>query len=289
MMARTVAAVGQARAPGTCGELVQGQFADGTDFLITLPVDMWSLVRVAITPEPPVRVCPATRAKTRQAVRLALDVLGHPDAGASVSVESDLPVGKGMASSTADIVAACRATAAALDRSLSPETISRIAGQIEPSDGVMYPGVVCYDHRRCRLIARLGALPSLEILVVDVGGEVDTLAFNTLSKNYTADELVAIQHAYDLTVNGLGTGDVASIGWAATISARVNQRLLAKPHLETLIQIADAHGAYGVNAAHSGTVAGLLFEVGDRQAMRRTREAVRKVNPALRTWTVKAL
>jgi L-threonine kinase len=284
-------AVGQARAPGTCGELVQGQFRDGTDFLVTLPVDVWSTVRVEITPEPhPVSVHPATRTKTQQATRLALDVLGHPDAGARVSVTSDLPVGKGMASSTADIVAACRATAAALDRSISPEMISHIAGQIEPSDGVMYPGVVCYNHRECWLIERLGHLPPLEILIVDLGGEVDTLVFNTFPKDYTATELEAIQEAYGLVVEGLRTGSAPLIGRAAAISARVNQRLLAKPHLERFIQIAGTCGAYGVSVAHSGTIVGLLFGAGDHRAILRAREAVLSaVDPSLDVWTVRSL
>jgi L-threonine kinase len=290
MMERVMMAIGEARAPGTCGELVQGRFADGTDFLVTLPIDVWSTVQVTVVPDLPVTVHPASRAKTRQAVRLALDALGRPDMGARVSVESDLPVGKGMASSTADIVAACRATAAALGYSILPEMISHIARQIEPSDGVMYPGIVCYDHRRCRLIERLGHLPPLDILVVDLGGEVDTLAFNTLPKNYADAELAAIQNAYDLVVGGLRTGSAALIGRAATISARVNQRLLVKPHLEPLIQIAGAYGAYGVNVAHSGTVVGLLFGSGNRGAMQRVREAVLSVvDPSLKMWTVRTL
>lgn len=284
-------AVGQARAPGTCGELVQGQFRDGTDFLVTLPVDVWSTVRVEIIPGPhPVSVYPATRTKTQQATRLALDVLGHPDTGARVSVTSDLPVGKGMASSTADVVAACRATAAALGCSISPEMISHIAGQIEPSDGVMYPGVVCYNHRECWLIEALGHLPPLEILIVDLGGEVDTLVFNTFPKNYTATEVGAIQEAYDLLVEGLRTGDMLLIGRAATLSSRINQRLLAKPHLERLIQIARDYGAYGVNVAHSGTIVGLLFGVDDHQSVHRARQAVLSaVDPSLELWTVRSL
>jgi L-threonine kinase len=291
MSGQVMTAVGQARAPGTCGELVQGQFRDGTDFLVTLPVDVWSTVRVEIIPGPHlVSVHPATRTKTRQATRLALDVLGHPDAGAGVSVTSDLPVGKGMASSTADIVAACRATAAALDCSISPEMISRIAGQIEPSDGVMYPGVVCYNHRECWLIEALGHLPPLEILIVDLGGEVDTLVFNTFPKDYTATEVEAIREAYDLLVEGLRTGSGPSIGRAATISSRINQRLLAKPHLERLIQIAGDYGAYGVNVAHSGTIVGLLFGAGDQQSIHRARQAVLStVDPSLDVWTVRSL
>jgi L-threonine kinase len=277
--------------PGTCGELVQGQFNNGTDFLVTLPVDLWSTVRVEIIPESQAMpVYPADRTKTQQAARLMLNVLGYPDAGARIWVTSELPVGKGMASSTADIVAACRAIAAALDRSATPEMISQIAGEIEPSDGVMYPGVVCYNHRQCRLIDHLGTMPPLEILVIDLGGEVDTLAFNTRPKDYNDTELEAFQRAYELVAEGVSTGDVSLIGRAATISARVNQRLLPKPCLEDFIQISETHGAYGLSIAHSGTTIGLLFERGAGRAIRRAREAIlESIDPALHLWTVWSL
>ena len=267
--------LGYARAPGTCGELVQGQFSDNVDFLVTLPIDLWSAVQVEIAPGlRSITVCPESKSKTRQAVSMALEALGCPDAEVHVLVASEIPIGKGMASSTADIVAVCRATASALGRSLSPETISGIAGRIEPSDGVMYPGVVCYNHRAGRLIEPLGPLPPLDILVVDLGGEVDTLRFNTYPKRYSPADLITLQRAYEWVKAGVKTGDLALIGRAATLSGRVNQRLLPKPPLEVLIRLAEKNGALGVNVAHSGTVAGLLFGPGQRQVLQQARRDI---------------
>ena len=60
---------------------------------------------------------------------------------------SDLDVGKGMGSSTADIVAGARAVVAACDCSLSPEQLARIATSIESSDGSMYPGIVAFNQK----------------------------------------------------------------------------------------------------------------------------------------------
>jgi L-threonine kinase len=196
-----------------------------------------------------------------------------------------------MASSTADIVAACRATASALGRSLLPETISGIAGRIEPSDGLMYPGVVCYNHRACRLIEPLGAMPPLDILAVDLGGEVDTLAFNSRPKHYSPAETKALQRAYDWVKAGLQTGDLALVGRAATLSGRINQRLLQKLPLEALIRIAEKRGAIGVNVAHSGTVVGLLFRPGQRQIIQQTREEIlvkSELTPP-RFWSLRTL
>jgi len=46
----------------------------------------------------------------------------------------------------------------------------------------------------------------------------------------------------------------------ATASARINQRYLPKPQLELLIRICQQHRGCGVQVAHSGTVAGLIFD-----------------------------
>jgi L-threonine kinase len=271
------ARTGVARVPGTCGELVQGQLTGGVDFLITLPVDLWSEVRVRLDESGRVEVTPPHKVKTRLAVRRALDALDLPGVGARVDVSSALPEGKGMASSTADVVAACRAAARAAGRTLTAGAISRIARGIEPSDGVMYPGSVAYNHRRCELIERLGPLPPFRVLIADPGGAVDTLAFNRRPKNYTPDEMTAIAQAYEWAAAGVRRGDRTLIGRAATLSALINQRILPKPHLAKLIAIARAHGAYGVNAAHSGTVTGLLFDPAAEADAARAVEAVRQV------------
>jgi L-threonine kinase len=264
-----------ASSTGTCGELVQGQFCNGDDFLVTLPVNMWSEICLELDfDSSAVQSMPASKEKAKLAVRKTLDHLGFPSLGAKFYVTSEIPEGKGMASSTADIVAACRATAQALGQDLSSEEISRIAISIEPSDGIMYPGVACYNHRRGELIEHLGNLPPTAILAVDLGGLVDTLCFNRIPKNYSAEELEMLAQAYELVRVGMCEQSLEKIGMAATMSAQVNQRLLPKPRLETLIEISAKYNAYGVCIAHSGTVAGLLFEQGKDESLENARDEI---------------
>ena len=61
---------------------------------------------------------------------------------------------------------------------------------------------------------------------------------------------------------GLRRRDPGRLGEGATMSALANQRILPKPNLEAIIDYALARGAYGVNVAHSGTVAGILLPPG---------------------------
>lgn len=247
-------------APGTCGELVQGRFASGQDFLVALPVQLFSTAQARITPDcSEILITPNTKSKTAKAVRRLLDQLLLPAYGARIQVDSQVPEGKGMASSTADITAACRAIGNALGIPTPPELISAIARQIEPSDGVMYPGLVCYDHVHCELIEHLGEIPPGSILVVDLGGVVDTLAFNRKPKTFSAGDIEACQRSYAMLQEGIIRQDLALIGQAATLSARTNQKFLYKPALETLIRIGEEYGAHGVCIGHSGTVVSLIF------------------------------
>ncbi|MDT8901735.1 GHMP kinase [Anaeroselena agilis] len=244
------------RAPGSCGELVQGTL-DGVNFLITCPVDLYAEVTVAPGPAGPA----AAGDKTVTAVLRTWDYLGVAREPFAVAARSDLPQGKGMASSSADIAAACQAAALAAGRRLAAAEIADIALAIEPTDGIFFPGIVMFDHVRGLIRRPLGAPPPMNVLIFDAGGRIDTLEFNRRADlaalNAVKEDVV--RRAVDLVSRGLATGDCALIGQAATLSALANQAILAKPALPDVIAIAGRHGAVGVNTAHSGTVLGVLF------------------------------
>ncbi|SDE84856.1 GHMP kinase [Sporomusa acidovorans] len=243
------------KAPGSCGELVQGTI-NGGNFLITCPVDWYSEVTV-VSGDDPVHIEPKTAAavsKTFQYLNMAGKL--------NLTMESDLPVGKGMASSSADISAACQAAALALaGRHLSCDEIADIALSIEPTDGIFYPGIMMFDHVEGRIRRFLGNPPPIHIAVFDAGGQVDTLAFNgrkDLAALNQAKE-PQIRAAIELVEQGLEKGDARLIGQGATMSALANQIILYKPCLEQVINISRDYGAVGICAAHSGTVFGVMF------------------------------
>ena len=269
-------------APGACGELVQGQFENGEDFLVSLPVDIWAKVNVEITSKSQkIFVSPNDKVKTRQAVRTLLNYLDHPAFGANVQIESDIPEGKGLASSTADIVAACHAIGDALEVEVPPMLISKVARQIEPSDGIMYSGLVAYNHRKCELIQELGEAPPISLLVIDLGGVVDTLDYNQNPKKYSQKEQVLCKEAFDQLKQGINRQDWNMIGEAAIRSGKINQRFLFKPELEEIVSIADQYNAYGVCVSHSGTVVGILLNL--------EKETFSQVNNAILTKFCKPL
>ncbi|MBP2654515.1 MAG: pduX [Firmicutes bacterium] len=265
------------QAPGSCGELVQGTI-DGNNFLITCPVDMYTRVTVCLGGK---RL--AAGEKTVEAVKRTLDYLGIGSMPFSVTVESDLLQGKGMASSSADISAACQAAALAVGKTLTEDEIADIALSIEPTDGVFYPGIVMFDHVSGSIRRYLGIPPAIAIAIFDFGGEVDTLQFNgrsDLAVLNKAKEPLVLQ-AVELVRLGLLKGDAALIGKGATLSALANQYILPKKCLPKIIEIVREYGAVGVNTAHSGTVVGVLFADLDYGRIEAGIKAIKKACPEI--------
>lgn len=254
--------VGQGEAFGTFGELLQGVLLEeNLDFLVTFPIQAFS--RAIFTPEPRgnlVTVQPAGKAKSR---RMAQIILDHFDlqCGGCLTLQSDLPEGKGLASSSADLVATARALAAAFHLDIPVELLQSFMRQIEPSDGVMYPGVVAFYHRQVELRQYIGQLPAMTVVSIDEGGQVDTIEFNRIPKPFNDAEKREYRQLLDELDRAIREQDVRAIGRVATRSAVLNQKLRPKQLLDDVGMIARDVGAIGVAVAHSGTCLGVLLSV----------------------------
>jgi len=250
------------KAPGSCGELAQGTI-DGKNFLITCPIDVYSEITVQPSTLAEYHEYPPLHngKKIMAAMNKTLQYLQITNRTFHVSVKTDLPIGKGMASSSADISATCQSIALSVGKRLQLDEIADIALAIEPTDGIFYPGIMLFDHILGSIRKPLGNAIPMYIAVFDVGGQINTVQFNKrsdLKKLNQANEY-QVQEAMNLIIKGLATKDIALIGKGATISALANQKILHKPYLEEMIDIALSWGAIGVNIAHSGTVVGVLF------------------------------
>lgn len=249
------------RSPGSCGEFIQG-YAEGSSFMVTCPIDRFSYAFSGFEgegePLPP---------KALSAVEKTMAYLGE-EKRVPLKLKSHILKGKGMASSTADISAACQAAALACGRKLSEREIAAIALSIEPSDATFFKGVVQFDYREGRLIRELGLCPAMQILVYDCGGEVDTMLFN--SRNDLVDlqksNETKIKEALSLFKEGIRHQSLDLIGRAASMSSFANQKILYKKPLEEFYHLGLEQGGKGVICAHSGTVLGLILPM-EKDAM----------------------
>lgn len=280
-MADDILGTASVLAPGTCGELVQGT-TGGVDFLVTCPINQFSRATVTLSRGDgtggQVRGIDHLP-KTRQAVLALLARLGRclgvPGLVADVTMANPIPVGKGMGSSSADITAAVYATGKAAGVDLSPDTVAKIALAVEPTDGVMFPGIAMFDHRQGKIVDLLGTPPPMEVIVIDRGGQVDTLEFNRVDREeHWRSVADATAEALELVREGIRRDDPELVGQGATISARAGRPDDAAPWVEKASDFAAEIGAVGVNVAHSGTVVGILLDARKRQSKPAYRRAL---------------
>jgi L-threonine kinase len=245
--------------PGTCGELVQGTI-DGQPFLVSCPIAVYARVAVRLAPGRPLAV-PPDAPKAAAALRAALASCGAPNLGGALLLDSPLPRGKGLGSSTADVAGAIYAAARALGRALDPRAVAALAVAVEPTDSSLFPGLALFDHRAGRRYEPLGPAPPLDVIVLDEGGAVDTLAYNQQDHQaLLAANEPQVREALALVRRGLAQGRPDLLGRGATLSAQAHQKILPKRWLDAVVEEARVRGAVGVVAAHSGTVLGVLVD-----------------------------
>ncbi len=263
------------RVPGVCGELVQGMLGD-SHFLVTCPIDFFSRARVTFHRDGGGLETPADCPKSAAALLATLEKLGQSQISGRLTIDNPIPRSKGMGSSSADVAATIAATGLALGEELTPEEVARIALSVEPSDGVMFPGIALLDHREGRIIQVLGPPPPMEIVALDFGGTVDTVEFNAVDRcadwKSIQDE---VDEALGLVRTGIRRLDPGLIGRGASISSRASQAVHFKPQLPAVLEFAESVGAVGVNVGHSGTVIGVLLDATERTGKSVYRKATR--------------
>lgn len=235
--------------PGTAGELIEGYF-EGNEVMVTCPVSIFAKVKSG--PD-------NLQIKGKKASVLASSFYGS--APLSLHVKSPLPEGKGMASSTADISAVIAATALSKRIYPSVRTISRLASRIEPGDSSFIPGNVLFQFKTGKILSICPSLPPFDILLFDEGGFINTQLFN---RNRNVAQIRKRHEGQFKKIlaefmEGSFAGNLYLVGKAAAESAFLNQEILYKPHLEWIYREGKKYGSYGVVAAHSGTVMGLMI------------------------------
>lgn len=249
------------------GEILQGVFHDNsgslTRGLVTLPCRaLTAEAEFVLLPDDALTVSPVGKAKAAAAAHKTLEYLGLSKVGGKLVLNSPVPVGYGLGSSTCDVVATIRAVAAAVGVSLSEPTIGSLAVAAEgASDAIMFDECVLFAQRDGRVLERLGhQLPPFLTLSINTapGLPVDTLA--TRPAEYDAFEIKSFETLRAMLRRAVQDHNLALLGRVATASARISQRHQPKPHFQDLQEISQRCGAVGIQVAHSGTLAGLMFD-----------------------------
>lgn len=245
---------------GTLGELFQGPVthlgAAGIG-LVSFPVDRYAWAHFTEgdgDPEP----LPAYPKAARSAW-LFLNRYGLQLPPGRWSTHTELDVGVGMASSTADIVATLRCLYRIFEMPYDPVMVIDILSRIERADSVFLDEFALYLSDRHEIVQRLGTSVGFHTCFVVEPGTVDTASVTPLLLDHYQRHAVAYRTCLEELLTAFRTGDTAGVARAATTSATLSQEVLPKNTYDAVIASRRHFGADGVFVAHTGRLIGYLF------------------------------
>ena len=246
--------------PASCGEFVQG-ILDNEEYLSSYAIDMFSIASLEEKKED----INLGSKKSRKAIEKVFEKFNIPieeSKNISLDLKSNIPIGKGMASSTADIGATIKATLSILNKKLNDEEISLIASEIEPTDSIILYKNSIFNPINGSVKKYLSSFDNGRVIILEPKEILETkiIRSNPNYLNIKLENKSIIKKSFNLLEKGLKNNDLKLIGEACTLSSVANENIHKKPYLNEIIEISQNMNAYGVNIAHSGTVIGILID-----------------------------
>ena len=246
--------------PASVGELVQG-YQNDKAFLVNAPIDRYSRAHFSQVRDNGKGLTVIHDAEFARSAKGAQMKLQKQDKQGiyTLSFQSPVPRGKGMASSTSEVAGAL---AVSDYGQLNLKELHQEVMNIDKgSDATYLPGITHINHLEGTVLGSYPAPFSMRAVIIDQDGEIETNNFDREralmnSKKYQGH----VDRSLKLLQEGLASGCLKKTGQACTISSVVNNRILPKIHLKKLMALIDGHSVVGVNSAHTGTVLGLLFD-----------------------------
>lgn len=247
---------------GTLGELFQGPvMVDGSleIGIISLPIRKFSWVHYTIDARIEESPRPSTKSKTFKAVDLYLAHYGCVLPKGGWTFNTELAQGKGMSSSTADIVAVIRCLDAIFGRSTPAGLVAQFLRQIERSDSVFLDHYALYLSREQQVVQHFSCSPQLYACFIDEGDVVDTEESHGMLMAHYESNLDAYLENLGRTVQAFKWASLKEICEGSTESARLSQGVIPKKTFEILEANQARHKADGLVVAHTGSIIGYLF------------------------------
>jgi L-threonine kinase len=240
--------------PGSCGEVLQGRL-DGRDMLVSCPVNLFTSVRVFETKSPGEK---DKHTKASALLQNTLKAWGYESLtrGLDIAIKSQIPRGKGFASSTADLCGTYYSLAKLLNVKPDREELLRECIRIEPTDSILFDKMTLLDYKEGNLFIEMGEYMEFHILVFEGKRVVDTIGFN----NSNLPSLEDISEEFLYIKRGIIENNLSLLATASTASIMKNQNRLSYEILPDVLKLKDRTGGLGILGGHSGDVLGIIYE-----------------------------
>lgn len=282
--------VGYGKSYASFGEIVQGRLRSGDDFLVTLPVNMWSTCEIVHSTIDGESIVECMYEKSKQvAERMLVELEMTYGSKISITFTRNIPIGKGLSSSTADMLATVRAFQEIFGAVVTENFISRLFSSIEPHDGLQYFSSIVYNHREGVLLNKLNYIPQFNIVGIDGGGVVDTEEYNS-KLSFSSEDLDEYEHIYQDLLISFANRDDESIAKCSTRSSLLHIKRNGNSFFRKIIELSDRLQPLGVLTTHSGTCVGLLYPIDiDESVMLRAENLLQDYGEVFNTRSLRIL
>lgn len=234
--------------PGSVGEVLQGK-VKGMDILVSFPINLYSHVK--LTSE-------ANKNGNYKSQRFLENILKRWGMGEKIGFEinSEIPIGKGFASSTADLCALYHCILSYFRRKYNIEELIEETIKIEPTDSIIFKRATAFEYKNGKYYEELGEYFEFDILVFEGREGIDTIKFNSEVKKDLAD----VDDLYEKLKVAICKRDLKLLAEVSTNSIIRNQQRLKYDILDDCLSIMKKTNGLGIIGAHSGNMLGIIYE-----------------------------
>lgn len=268
------------RYPGSFGEVLQGR-VENRDVLLSCPVDVYTNVKVleCINPKEKFRL-----EKTNVFLNNILIKWGYESDIDSIDIEiaSNIPYGKGMASSTADLCGVYHCLLKMFNKQFNEQELIEECIKIEPTDSIVFNQMTLFDYKNGAYKEKIGSYFQYDILAFEGEKVVDTVEFNSGK----LPDLSNVDDLFHVLKEAIKEKDVTKLSYVSTESIVRNQKRLYYDWIEDIMNIKHKTGGLGIMGAHSGNVLGIIYD--DHEKFKYALNATKRINHC-KVYAVKTL
>lgn len=240
--------------PGSFGEVLQGRI-NRKDLLLSCPVNIYTRVKVFECNNAERKFNNQKSAAFLKNILKLWDYEAHYK-NFDIEMNSQIPYGKGLASSTADLCAVYYCLLKLFNKEFNEEELIEQCIKIEPTDSIIFKKMTLFDYKRGLYRKTMGDYISYNILAFEGNKVVDTVEFN--KKNLPS--LSDVDDLLPILEEAIKEKNLEKLAYVSTESIVRNQKRLQYEFLQQVINIKNKTSGLGIIGAHSGNVLGIIYE-----------------------------
>jgi L-threonine kinase len=240
--------------PGSFGEVLQGKI-NKKDLLLSCPINIYTKVKVFECNNAEKKFANKKSATFLQNV---LKLWGREEhfKNLDIEIDSQIPYGKGLASSTADLCAVYLCLLKLFNREFNEEELIEQCIKIEPTDSIIFREMTLFDYKKGSFKQSLGKYLNYNILAFEGKEVIDTVEFN----NKILPPLSDVDDLLPILEEAIKDRDLKKLAHVSTESIIRNQNRLPYEFLSEVLDIKNRTSGLGIIGAHSGNVLGIIYE-----------------------------